>query len=166
VFLPSLIFLFDRPGKKRGSSSPLGEEKALLRFTPRRATLFLILACLGLGFSFWGAGKVKFDLNMLRLQSKRAESVIWEKKLVGESKRPSIYGVILARSLEEVQKKTAALEALSTVSEVQSVKSLLPPQQMEKIDLLRQMKPMIMVSNNSDSMVFNGGNMRTKPPGW
>ena len=141
--LPSLILIFDPAGRRRESAPPSGEVKTLIGFTPRRALLFLVLSFLGLGFSLWGTGRVRFDLNMLHLQSRRAESVIWEKKLVGESKRPSMHGMILARSLEEVQKKTAVLEALPTVSEVQSIRSLLPSDQKEKIDVLKQMKPFL-----------------------
>jgi hopanoid biosynthesis associated RND transporter like protein HpnN len=141
--LPAVILIFDRPKEREPLSLPPRQGRPLLRFTKGRVLLLLVLACTGLGFCLWGAGKVRFDLNMLRLQSKRAESVIWEKKLVGDSKRPSMYGVVLARSLEEVQKKTAALEVLPTVSEVQSVKSLLPLEQKEKIDLLRQMRPLL-----------------------
>jgi len=87
--------------------------------------------------------EVEFDLNTLRLQSKKAESVIWEKKLVEGSHRSSMYGVILAHSLEEVETKTKALKALSSVSEVQSVRSLLPSDQEQKVGLLRQIKPFL-----------------------
>ena len=141
--LPALILIFDRPKEGQQLSSPPRQGRPLLTFTKARVLLLLGLACMGLGFSLWGAGKLRFDLNMLRLQSKRAESVIWEKKLVEDSKRPSMYGAVLARSLEEVQRKTSALEALPTVSEVQSVKSLLPLEQKKKINLLRQMRPLL-----------------------
>jgi predicted RND superfamily exporter protein len=54
-----------------------------------------------------------------------------------------MYGVILAQSLEEAERKTKALKVLPTVSEVQSVKSLLPSDQEEKIRLLREIKPLL-----------------------
>jgi len=117
--------------------------KPLLRLTKGRTFFILLIGCVGLGLSLWGAGKIKFDLNLLNLQSKGAESVLWEKKLISESKHPSMYGAVIARSLEEVRKKTASLKALSTVSEVQSIESLLPLDQKEKIDLLRQMRPLL-----------------------
>jgi predicted RND superfamily exporter protein len=141
--LPALILMFDKPVYKAQSPSSPDKVRPLLRLTKGRALVLLILSAVGFGFSLWGAGKVKFDLNMLRLKSKRAESVLWERKLLESSKRSSMYGIVLARSLKEIQKKTRVLEALPTVSEVQSVKSLLPSEQKEKIDCLRRMKPLL-----------------------
>ena len=116
--LPALLVLFDskeRPGAV-GSASPVGR---FLRLS-RVGALFIVaiaLAASGVSLLFAARG-LRFDLNMLRLQSKRAESVIWERKLVEGSQRASIYGVILAHSLGEVDEKTRALAALPTVSDV------------------------------------------------
>jgi hopanoid biosynthesis associated RND transporter like protein HpnN len=141
--LPALILLFDRsrPGSPQASTpSPV---KNLLKFNRGRALGVLIPAGFALGISLWGSSGVAFDLNMLHLQSKKAESVVWEKKLLEGSERSSMYGAILARSLEEVREKTSALKRLPTVSEVQSVVSLLPEDQEAKMALLREMKPLI-----------------------
>jgi len=80
---------------------------------------------------------------MLHLQSKTAESVIWERKLVETSKRPSMYGAIFASSLDEVSAKVARLKFLPTVSEVQSIRDLIPEDQDEKLTLLRSMRPIL-----------------------
>ena len=141
--LPALILMFDKI--KCTVVPPLLSVriKPLLKFTRSQALLVLIIACVGSVFSLWGAGKIRFDLNMLHLQSRRSESVIWEKRLIEDSKRSSMYGAVFARSFEEVEKKTKALEVLPSVSRVDSVVSLLPPNQKEKIDLLREMKPLL-----------------------
>ncbi|MBW2147513.1 MAG: MMPL family transporter [Deltaproteobacteria bacterium] len=141
--LPALALIFDKSSHRTGTLLPPARVKHLLKLNNRWAIAILIPATIGLGLSLWGAGKVTFDLNMLRLQSKGAESVIWEKKLLEGSERSSMYGAVLARSLEEVQKKTTALEVLPTVSEVQSIINLLPQDQEDKIDFLRQMKPLL-----------------------
>ena len=141
--LPSLILVFDKTADKTRVLSSAYQVEPLLKLTKSRAVVISIIAVVGFGFSLWGAWKVKFDLNMLRLQSKRAESVLWERKLIESSKRSSMHGAILGRSLEELQKKEKALKGLSTVSEVQSVKDLLPDEQEEKIDYLRRMKPIV-----------------------
>ena len=93
--------------------------------------------------SFWGALKVRFDLNMLHLQSKSAESVIWENKLIKGSRHASIYGALFARSFQEIDEKTRALERLPTVSEVNSIRDVLPQDQERKVLLLREMKPLL-----------------------
>jgi len=141
--LPALILMFDKAKNAGIPPLPSGSVKPLLQFTKRQALLVLIIACLGSAFSLWGASRIKFDLNMLHLQSKRSESVQWEKKLIEDSKHPSMQGAVFARSLEEAEKKTKALEALPSVSRVESVVSLLPPNQKEKSDLLRAMKPLL-----------------------
>jgi hopanoid biosynthesis associated RND transporter like protein HpnN len=140
--LPPLILLFDKE-LQRAAAPPSSPVRPLLRLTKGRALLLLFIGVVGLGLSLWEAEKITFDLNMLNLQSKGAESVLWEKKLIEGSKNPSMYGALIARSLEEVREKTTALKALPTVSEVQSVESLLPHDQNEKINLLREMKPFL-----------------------
>jgi len=142
-FLPAITLVFDKTRYKVQKNVASAQLKPLFRLGNERAFFFLITACILFGFSLWGSRNVSFDLNMLRLQSKKAESVIWEKKLLQNSERSSLYGVILAHSLEEVKKKTEALKALPSVSEVHSVETILPHNQEEKIDLLRQMKPLL-----------------------
>ncbi|HVP80751.1 MAG TPA: MMPL family transporter [Thermodesulfobacteriota bacterium] len=141
--LPALILMFDK--EKSTAILPLssGFVKPLLQFTRKQALLVLVIACLGSIFSCWGASRIKFDLNMLRLQSRGSESVKWEKKLIEDSKLHSMQGAVFARSLEEAEKKTKALETLPSVSRVESVANLLPPDQEEKARLLREMKPLL-----------------------
>lgn len=140
--LPALLVLFDKTERPHSAGSASGV-RALLRPTNSVAFLLVVFAGITAGFSLRAAGDVQFDLNMLHIQSKKAESVIWEKKLIEGSQRPSMYGVILAHSLGEVEKKTKALKALPTVSEVQSAADLLPSDQAEKISILRPMKPLL-----------------------
>ena len=141
--LPALSLVFDKSRQKIMTQVHPKPVKPFFKLTNQGAFLFLIVGCIGVTFALWGAKKVRFDLNMLRLQSKEAESVIWEKKLLADSKRSSMYGAILAQSLEEVYKKTAALKFLATVSEVQSIGTLLPQEQEEKINFLRKLKPLV-----------------------
>lgn len=141
--LPALILMFDKTKDTAGPRLPSGPVKPLLKFSKGQAFLVLVIACVGSVFSLWGASQIRFDLNMLRLQSRRSESVKWEKKLIEDSKHPSMQGAVFARSLEEVEKKTKVLEALPSVSRVESVVTLLPPEQKEKIHLLQEMKPLL-----------------------
>ena len=139
--LPALILLFDKPRPRSHSSSLPPPIKPFFNLTRRRVLALLILAGAGFAFSLWGAGKVRFDLNMLHLQSPKVESVIWEKKLLAGSELSSMYGEILARSLQEVRQKTKALESLPTVSRVESVDTLLPHDQEDKIVFLKKLGP-------------------------
>ncbi len=136
--LPALTVLFDRPGRWRAESS-----RPLLRLTDRRALALLLPALAALALSVWGATGVRFDMNMLRLQAPSAESVVWERRLLVGSEHSSLYGALFARSLPEVQRKSRELEKLPTVSEVQSVLTLLPAQQAAKQALLEPLRPLL-----------------------
>jgi len=141
--LPALIMLFDAPFRRTHFGEGEQEVGPLVPITKGRALILVSLAVVAAGLSSWGAGKVRFDLDMLHLQSKNAESVLWETKLIKGSKHPSIYGVLFAHSLAEVAAKTRAAKKLPTVSEVQSVESFLPEDQDLKRSILGRMKPLL-----------------------
>lgn len=143
--VPALIMLCEcRPGSVQASAPPgEGRTKPLVNITLPKALLLLGLSAAASGAALWAAGKVRFDLNLLQLQSKNAESVVWEEKLIRGSKHPSIYGVIFAHSREEVKKKTSALKGFATISDVQSIDTVLPSDQQKKIRLLREMRPLL-----------------------
>ncbi|HVN22526.1 MAG TPA: MMPL family transporter [Syntrophorhabdales bacterium] len=140
--LPALIVLFD---KDEGRDWVLCKQQVrpFLRLGRVSAYLLIVVAAITALLSIWAGRKVEFDLNTLRLQSKKAESVIWETRLVESSRRSSMYGVILAHSLDEIERKSQALETLPTVREVQSVLDLLPSDQDQKIGTLRQISPLV-----------------------
>jgi hypothetical protein len=72
---------------------------------------------------------VQFDGNVLRLQAEGTESVTWELKIIKNSERSTSYGVILAKSLEELREKSRALEALPSISKVESIATVIPEDQ-------------------------------------
>ncbi len=141
--LPALIMLLDRFRIGLTREARTDEAKPLVKTTRHRALFLVSLAVCASGLSLWGALKVRFDLNMLHLQSKSAESVVWENKLIEGSKHASIYGALFARSFQEIDEKTRALERLPTVAEVSSIKDVLPTDQRHKILLLKEMKPLL-----------------------
>ncbi len=140
--LPALILLFDQP-RRRPTLLTAPPLEPFFGHPPRRVFAVLLLGGLGFFASIWGATRVRFDLNMLHLQSPKVESVVWENKLLAGSELSSIYGEILAPSLEQVRQKTRALEALPEVSRVESVDTLIPQDQRRKLDLLRKLKPLL-----------------------
>lgn len=139
--LPALTLLFDKP--KPAGALVRSDGRALFVMTDRRAFIIVAVSLAGLVAAIVAARGVAFDLNMLNLQSKNAESVIWEKKMLEDSKRSSMYGAVFADSLEEVKAKSKALEALPSVSNVKSILSVMPENQSEKIQILRQLKPFL-----------------------
>jgi predicted RND superfamily exporter protein len=74
-----------------------------------------------------------------------------------------MYGAVLARSLGEVQDKIKALKSYPSVSEIQSVLSLLPEEQEEKMRVLNGLKPLVpeTVAPFSDGPVDLSGLQKT-----
>ena len=69
---------------------------------------------------------VRFDLNPLNLQNPKAESVVWEFKLLEGSRYSSTCAIMTGKSLPEVEAKTRALNRLASVSHAESILSFLP----------------------------------------
>jgi hopanoid biosynthesis associated RND transporter like protein HpnN len=85
----------------------------------------------------------KFDYNLLHLQAKGTESVVWENRLLEESDRSSWYALSTADSLAELQRKKAQFAALPVVDRVESLASMLPPDQEERLALLAEIAPLV-----------------------
>jgi hopanoid biosynthesis associated RND transporter like protein HpnN len=152
--LPALSVLV--AGSPKTALSPWKSPESgrrLLRFSPRTATWILggmVVLCF---LSFQGASRVGFDLNPLRLQAENAEAVVWEKRLVENSRRSVLYCDALALSEEEAKAKIKGFTALPTVAVVESVFSLLPEDQEEKIALLRSFLPEIPFAATTPSVL-------------
>ncbi|MBM3224606.1 MAG: hypothetical protein FJZ47_12495, partial [Candidatus Tectomicrobia bacterium] len=85
----------------------------------------------------------KFDYNLLHLQAKGTESVVWENRLLEDSDRSSWYALSTADSLEELHRKKAQFTALPVVDRVESLASVLPTDQAERFALLAEIAPLI-----------------------
>jgi uncharacterized protein len=85
----------------------------------------------------------KFDYNLLHLQAKGTESVVWENRLLEESDRSSWYALSTADSLAELQRKKAQFAALPVVDRVESLASMLPPDQEKRLALLAEVAPAV-----------------------
>ncbi|MCZ7625296.1 MAG: MMPL family transporter [Candidatus Methylomirabilis sp.] len=109
----------------------------------RKPRTVLILSAAATLLALYGASRVEFDGNVLRLQAEGTESVDWELKIIRQSERSTIYGVILAEGLEEIRAKTEALEALPSVSKVESIAMVIPENQERKLLRARELKPVL-----------------------
>lgn len=129
-----VLSLFGKTPRLRQEGSPGGTD--LIALNRRKSAWVLIGALVVSVMSLVGVLQVGFDLNPLRLQAKGTESVVWEERLRESSKRSVLFATSVAHSLEELREKSEALEGLPTVWKVQSVLSLLPKDQEEKLPML------------------------------
>jgi uncharacterized protein len=86
---------------------------------------------------------VGFDYNLLNLQAKGTESVVWEKRILATTGRSGFNGLASATSLEELRKKQEAFEKLPSVSDVDSVLRVIPDNQQEKIGIVKTFAPIV-----------------------
>jgi uncharacterized protein len=86
---------------------------------------------------------VGFDYNLLNLQAKGTESVVWEKRILATTGRSGFNGLASATSLEELRKKQEAFEKLPSVSDVDSVLRVIPDNQPEKIGIVKTFAPIV-----------------------
>jgi uncharacterized protein len=100
------------------------------------AAVLTVAAALALGW-------VRFDYNLLNLQAKGTESVVWEKKILATSGRSGFAALSTADTLEELRSKQEAFRKLRTVSEVDSALLLIPDHQAEKRKLIADFAPIV-----------------------
>lgn len=103
----------------------------------------LTVAGLATAASLWAIPQVGFDYNLLNLQAKGTESVIWERRILANTGRSGFNGLASATSLEELRQKQEAFEKLPSVSEVDSVLRIIPDNQKEKIAIVRTFAPIV-----------------------
>ena len=85
------------------------------------------------------ASRVSFDYNILNLQAEGTESVVWERKAAATAGRSVFAALSTATTLAELEARQTAFQRLPAVSDVQSVLSVLPDRQAEKIAVLQRL---------------------------
>ena len=153
--LPPLLLLWDKRGVGATIAPRLAPPKphAFLQFWYRRPRTVLALSGTATLLALWTMSGIEFDGNVLRLQAEGTESVSWELKIIRSSERSIAYGVILAKTNEEAREKSRAVEALPSVSKVESIAMLIPEDQKHKLGLIRDLEP-----------ILNGVSFKEAPP--
>jgi uncharacterized protein len=103
----------------------------------------LATAALAAAISVYAFTQVRFDFNLLNLQARGTESVIWEKKILATSGRSGFAALSSAATLDELRHKQHAFRALGSVSEVDSALLLIPDDQAEKQKIIRDFAPIV-----------------------
>src|SRR5262245_2706626 len=149
VVLPALLVVIDGPEPRPGPASATGvgmPRRARLPFLEWlrvRQVRLLAGAVVITVLSLWGSAKVRFDYNLLRLQAKETESVVWERRILAHGGYSSFAAFSRAGSLEELRSKDALFRKLPTVARVDSALILLPENQDEKLRIIRQFPPIV-----------------------
>ena len=86
---------------------------------------------------------VSFDYNLLNLQARGTESVDWEHRIIENSQRSSWNALATASTPEATRAKAQAFAALPSVDRVESIATLVPEKQDERISALGALRPLI-----------------------
>jgi hopanoid biosynthesis associated RND transporter like protein HpnN len=105
-----------------------------------RPVLILVIVTLFTAFCAWQITRIKFDYNLLNMQSPNLESVQLARHLVESPALSFLFGVILADNLEDAKIKTAKLEAMPSVRDVMSPTKIIPENQEFKLPILAEIK--------------------------
>jgi len=143
VLLPSLAIVTERWTPEPAAGTCAVKPQPFLSIKWQRPGLLVasgvIVTILG-GISLF---HVPFDLNPLHLQNPATESVVWEQKLIRESKYSTSYGAMVVSGIKDLPRLTEALKKLDSVSHVESILSFLPTQVESKQRLLAELKPLV-----------------------
>ena len=150
---PAALVLIERrrttprvvPIAVRPDSPRPGDPRAVpvLEWFVRHPRAIVTTAALLTGASLWAAPKVAFDYDFMNLQAAGTESVVWERKSAAAAGRSGFAALATARSLEELAVKEAAFQRLASVSDVQSVSSVMPDRQAEKLVVLGRLAAIV-----------------------
>ncbi len=144
TLLPAVLVLTDgrrRPDPRAAArGAPVQEARWLARLTARPGPI-LVGAAVLTALAAVSASGVAFDYNLLNLQARGVESVLWEERILRQTGRSGFAALASAGTLEELQAKHAAFAALPSVSRVESVLQVLPDRQPDKRRLIGQIAP-------------------------
>ena len=118
------------------------ESEWLARLATRRTAILIVAGAISV-VGVWGVLAVTFDHNMLKLQAKGVESVIWEQRILASAGRSGFTALTTAGSVDELRDKQQAFSRLPSVAEVESVLMFMPDEQQEKIRIIRQFAPLM-----------------------
>ena len=137
--LPSLLLLVHRQDEATqipAQSMAARVENALLQ----RPALTLGICALVTVFAVFIAGRVRFDYNVLNLQSAKAESVKTELNLLHADAESTIFASVVCSNLDEARQLQKRLAQLPAVGSVHSIAEMIPEDQESKIKIIHDIR--------------------------
>ncbi|OHD65086.1 MAG: hypothetical protein A2176_02385 [Spirochaetes bacterium RBG_13_51_14] len=94
-------------------------------------------------FSIFAATRMKMDYNVLKLLPRNTESTVYQNKMEENSDYKMSFAMITDKNLNHLKEITDKVKKLTTVSKVDSLAELIPPEQEEKIRIIKKIKPLL-----------------------
>jgi uncharacterized protein len=125
---------------ERETASEVDRRARIENFWLRRPFGVIAVVVIISALSVLGARKVFFDYNLLHMQSAGLPAVIFQDKLINSSKRPLLFGAIVAKDLTQATNLISMITNLPTVAAVESMAPYLTEPQETKLTLLTEVK--------------------------
>jgi uncharacterized protein len=140
TFLP-LLLRFGRQNQHDHQIGRAGQRRLQIELLwlqhPGLVAGLTVLLCVGAG---WLSTRVRFDYDLLHMQSPRLSSVVYEKTLIAATGTSAIYGEVVADSAAQAREYEAKLKQLPAVASVKSAADFIAPDQDRKLELIRSIK--------------------------
>lgn len=147
ALIPPLVAWADAPGRPphhRPAGWWLARVDALLE---RRPALVLLAAgalaaaggALAIGPGPDGRARLRYEPNLLRLQAQSLESVRLASEVLADEAVTGMFAAIVVEDLPSLVRVQAAVRRLASVARAESLLDVVPPEQTEKLTLLRRL---------------------------
>jgi uncharacterized protein len=103
----------------------------------------ILVTCITVGLCVVAATqitKVRFDYNLLHMQSAGLPAVVFENKLLDSADKSVLYGAVIATNLDQAMALEAQLKQLSSVTNVESITRFLNEDQTAKLTTVGTIK--------------------------
>ena len=146
---PAVLMLVDRRHLERARErQPRAQQierlhVPILDRLTRYPVTVLVSSGVATGLALWALPSISFDYNLLNLQAKGTESVVWERRTLAATGRSGFNALASASTLDELREKQRAFERLPSVSEVDSVVRVIPDGQADKIAIIKTFAPLV-----------------------
>jgi len=137
--LPALTVVFNPKVRPERTG---GVRKLLPSRPPMVFMVAIVVVALATGgVSVYQAINMEVDMGVEAVMPKNSESMRLQKEMASRSDFQPEFAALIAKDLTEARQMTEQLQALDTVSRVESITEVLPPDQERKIEIIREVSP-------------------------
>lgn len=103
----------------------------------------ILISIMGTVLALTQLSKLRFDYNLLNMQTQGIPSVIFERKLIDSTTKSAIFAAVVADNFKQAVELEARIKTLPTVSSVDSIASLLLEDQSRQLELIGDIKQIV-----------------------
>jgi hopanoid biosynthesis associated RND transporter like protein HpnN len=139
TILPALLALARR--KRESTDIPARAAATKIeQFLLRRRGWILAASATAMVVALVVGWRIRFDYNVLNLQSRGLESVDTELRLLNADVESTLFASVVCNNLDEARELQHSLTGLTSVATVHSIAELIPEKQLQKSEIIRQIQ--------------------------